>query len=383
MKVLLLGGTGVISTEVLNLSLQKGYEVTVFNRGNSNDGLSPEVNIIIGDYQQMTCDTELFQEMYYDVVVDFLSRKPDDIRRLYNIFKDKCNQYIFISTACVYLRNSNNQEVLLTESMLKPNDTWSYSVEKHKCEEVLKFEALKYGKSYTIVRPYITYGKTRIPFGLAPAAGLHWTIIARIFAGKPMFVWDSGEALSTFTHSIDFAKGIVGLFNNPKAMNEDFHITSNECYSWNEMLEQLYDLLDCKSNIVNIPSEKIVKSIPDYKGILLGDRKYNACFDNSKIKEAVPELYFDISLKIGLNESIQYYKSLDEKRIDYEYDSKIDRLISKHTKKQLKYFDYLNQKSRVNYIKYHIHRYLHPKIAYYTFTLMIKLKIFNLLGYGK
>lgn len=374
MKILLLGGTGIISSEVMNVCLEKNYNITIFNRGNNNDKISTEVKIIKGDFKKLENDNILFKNLYFDVIVDFLSRKPDDLIHLYSIFKEKCNQYIFISTACVYLRNVKTQNECIVEDSPKPNGNWTYSVDKYECEEALRSQAKKYKKIYTIVRPYITYGNTRIPFGLTPPAGLHWTIIKRIISGKPFFVWDTGDTTCTFTHSIDFAKGIVGLFNNPKAINEDFHITSDEIYSWNDFLKILYEVLGCKLNVVNIPSILIARNIPEYKGILLEDRKYNASFDNSKIKDAVPELSFNISLRKGIQDTILYYKNSYNKKIDYIYDSKIDKLISKFTTEKIGYIDYLKENSRINHIKYLAYRYLHPKLAFYTLVVLKKIK---------
>lgn len=67
---------------------------------------------------------------------------------------------------------------------------------------------------------------------------------------KPMFVWDNGTALCTLTHTEDFAYNFVQLYLNKKAFNEDINFVGDQVYSWQEMLETLYELLDKDKKIL-------------------------------------------------------------------------------------------------------------------------------------
>lgn len=372
MKVLLIGGTGLLSSEVLSLSVQIGYDIYILNRGNNNKNIKKQVKVLIADFYNKNSVEKAVESMYFDVVVDFLSRKPEDINRIFLIFKDKCKQYMFISSACIYRRSK--EDGIITEDSSKPNVDWSYNIEKYDCEQTLIKLSKESGMRYTIVRPYITYDNTRIPFGIAPLYGYHWTIIGRILAGKPIFVWDKGEAITTLTRVEDFAKGVVGLFGNEKAYNEDFHITTQETYTWKEFLEILFSLLNKTTEIVEIPSENIYSKLPEYKGILLGDRAINASFDNSKILSAVKGFKFSLSLKDGLKKTVDYYKNNNYlKGIDYAWDAKIDRLIANYTSKKISFTDYLGNANKKDRITYFIFRYLPVKIASKIFSVLHKI----------
>lgn len=368
-KVLLLGGSGTLSKAVLEQAVKKGCEIWVFNRGNHNCYLPKGIHIIVGDFKDRVSLKQKIKNLYFDVVVDFLSRIPLDIKEVYPIFQDICSQYIFISSACVYRRSQNDLPV--SEKSPKPNNDWHYSVEKYECELML-MKLSKYSSSfYTIVRPYITYNKERIPFGIAPSNySLHGTIIKRIKSGKPMFVWDNGIVETTLTYVDDFAVGVVGLFMNKSAVNEDFHITSNFTYSWNAVLEQLYNKLEVTPNYVSLSVKQISELLPNFKGMLIADRALNALFDNSKIKQAVPELDFSISLDKGIDNILAYYSSLPFCCYDYSFDGQIDRLLASVGVKT-NFINYGDSPNKTYFI-YSIYKYLPYKIADRLFHLFIE-----------
>lgn len=362
MRILLLGGTGTLSSEVLSLSLKKGYSVCILNRGNNNIGISKNVKTYIAD---LNCKDEvesILQKDKFDVIVDFFSRTKENIINLFPIFSNRCKQYIFISSACVYCRDNKNKTPI-TENTTKPNRLWDYNIYKFEAEQSLIQLSTNSLSYYTIVRPYITYDKKRIPLGITPAYKFHRTIIERIKNGKPMFIWDNGENYCTLTYSSDFAEALVGLFLNPKAKNEDFHITSDFCYRWKEVLITLYEEMHHPPQIINIPIDTIVNLLPEYKGELIGDRSLNAIFNNQKIKDAVPELQFKVSLRDGIKKVISFYEASNDFIYDYKYDARIDKLLSQVTKKHIKYIEYpySNHNSKITYILY---RYLPLRIAH-------------------
>ena len=355
MRVLLLGGTGTLSSAVLKRALENGWNISVFNRGNNNKNIPSDVEIIKGDFKQIAnCDK--FRNATYDVVIDFLSRIPEDIDRSYPIFKNICKQYIFISSACVYRRAPSDFPIKETSPM--PNSNWNYNVQKYECEKKLGSLSTDATSYYTIVRPYITYDDNRIPLGIAPAYKYHKTIIERIRSGKPMFVWDNGEAVSTITYTDDFARGLVGLFMNDKAKNQAFHIVSDYQYTGKQILLELYSALGKTPNIISVSSDKFCKLMPKYSDMIKGDRALDAKFDNSKIKDAVPGLTFEINIKEGLKRIVSHYESMTDAEYDYEFDAQMDRAAMKCGVKT-KYIPYpsLQKPKRLKYLIFKLFPY--------------------------
>lgn len=364
-KILLIGGTGTLSTDVMRLSVNKGYSVYVLNRGNHTNSILSDVVLLKADIKNKNEINNIIKEHIFDVVIDFLSYNISDIENSLSLFKDKCHQFILISTACVYRRQQLGTKI--TEKSTLGNPYWDYSLNKVACEQYLINQCNKIGLNYTIIRPYITYGDTRIPYGIMPSYNWHWTLIARIQNNKPILLWDNGNAVCTLTHTTDFAKGIVGLYSNPKAYNEAFHIVSDENFTWKEVLKLIGKSINTKAYYIEIPSEYIVKNIPALKGMLLGDRSLDAIFDNSKIKEAVPEFKCTTTLELGIAKTIRYYEDNEYLNgIDYQWDAQMDKLIHNYLKEKdpkkleisnLKFINYLSF-SFSDRIIYFVHRYL-------------------------
>ena len=324
MKALFLGGTGLLSGATLKVALAQGWEMTVLNRGKRKGTALEGVESLRGDFTDAGQLKRLMEGREFDVVVDFLSREPKDIQRVFPLLKSKCKQYVFISSACVYRRSS--EDFPIKEDAPKPNREWSYNVEKYECEELLKKLSAGWAGHYTIVRPYITYDSHRIPFGIAPAYEFHRTLLERIKNHKPLCLWDGGENRVTLTYAGDFAKGLSGLLMNEKAFDEDFHITSDFTYQWKDVPEVLSRKLGVPFHYVSCPSATMAEVMPNEKEMLFGDRRLDALFDNSKIKTAVPDLVFETDLESGLDLIIDEYGRSDRYEYDYVYDALMDRL---------------------------------------------------------
>ena len=252
------------------------------------------------------------------------------------------------------------EDGILLEDSPKPNTDLPYSVNKYICEKWLSANAKNARCKYTIVRPYITYGDTRIPFGIAPLARYHWTIVARILNDKPMFLWDNGSAKCTLTHTKDFAYNFVQLYLNDNVYGEDINLVGEQVCTWREMLETLYEILGKdKNNIISIPTEIISKVLPCYKDFLIGDRALDAVFDNSKLKKSIPDYRHSISLCQGLSTTIDYYKkNAYLSGIDYKYDGRIDKLVRYVTGRRYGFVDYLNFHHRKDRFIYEIYRHV-------------------------
>ncbi len=341
MRVLLTGGTGVLSTDIANYALSIGMEVYLLNRGSKKQFFPPNAKIIIADIRNVKEVQEKIKDMYFDVVVDFLSYNVEQLKSTLSIFNFKCNQFIFISSATAY-QDAN----IITENTPLGNSNWSYAQNKIECEKLLADNYNLYKQKYTIVRPYVTYGKTRIPFAIIPH-DKHWSLANRILIGKPILLWDGGKATCTLTNTKDFAVGIVGLFGNEKAYQNDFHITTDHTLTWREALLDIGSALGKEPIIADIPSSFIFKEMPELKEVISGDKGRNMIFDNSKIKSVVSNFKANTTFKEGIRETIQFYKENDYMRkIDYKWDARIDNLISKYYKKNLP--TYIDKNSLTN-----------------------------------
>jgi nucleoside-diphosphate-sugar epimerase len=385
MKLLLVGGTGVLSTAITQAAIIKGIEVYMVNRGNRIELIPQEVHLLKADINNKLKVVELLGTLYFDAVIDFICYTDNQLEYSFNLFKDRTNQYIFISSCAVY-----NSEVckVCDEEALKVLPIWQYSIDKNKSEELLIYLAKNSKTNYTIIRPGVTYGDTRIPYGISPPYGYHWTFVERILHGKPIITWNNGENFCNITHVDDFAIGVVGLLGNTQAYNEAFNVVADETPTWKDVLDTLSDLLNKEIITFDIPGEYYAKEIPARRGEILGGRSVSGSCSNKKIKSVVKDFKTNISLRDGIKRTLDYYKSHNYMHgIDYAFDADTDRIIVKYAKKKkivmkesnLCYIDYLNEKRINNYLKYIFIRYSnHLLLIAYKLIKRLCKKIVNI-----
>lgn len=324
MKALFIGGTGTISTDVVALAQQRGWEITLLNRGSKK---VPEgTRSIIADINDEETVAKAIANENYDVVAQFIGYTAEDVQRDIRLFRNKTKQYIFISSASAYQKPLADYRI--TESTPLSNPYWQYSRNKIEAEEVLMSAYRSDGFPVTIVRPSHTYNGTKPPVCVHGSKG-NWQILKRILDGKPVIIPGDGTSLWTLTHSQDFAKGYVGLMANPHAIGNAFHITTDESMTWNQIYQTIADTLGKPLDALHVPSDFLARHGEnyDFKGELLGDKASTVVFDNSKIKRLVPDFVCNISMADGLRQAVQFMLAHPETQTpDLEFDSWCDRI---------------------------------------------------------
>ncbi|MEI9948450.1 MAG: NAD-dependent epimerase/dehydratase family protein [Pseudomonadota bacterium] len=302
MKVLFVGGTGIISRACAELALARGMDVTLFNRGGR--ALVVGARSIQGDIHDPAI-LHLLRAQRWDAVVDFIAFKSDEIAERQALFGERTGQYVFISSASVYQKPAS--EYLITESTPLVNPYWDYARDKIACEDALLHAHRESAFPITIVRPSYTYDRTLIPLAVN-AWGKTFTAVDRMRRGLPVIVPGDGLTLWTMTHSSDFARGLVGLLGQRAALGHAFHITSDEVLSWNQIYQAVADAAGVDApKLVHLASEFIATGVPEAAGSLLGDKANCAVFDNSKIKRFVPEYRASKRFCDGIRESIAWF----------------------------------------------------------------------------
>lgn len=127
----------------------------------------------------------------------------------------------------------------------------------------------------------------------------------------------------------DFARGLVGLLGNDRALGDAFHITSDEWLSWNQIHEILARAAGATADIVHVTSDVIAAHDPEWGPSLLGDKTHSMIFDNSKIKRFVPGFAASIPFSRGAEEILAYHDGDVARRVvDPVFDATVDRLLA-------------------------------------------------------
>ena len=326
MKVLFIGGTGKISSACTPLAVEKGHDVYLLNRGQTDRPVPEGAKVIKGDIRDIDSARKALEGHTWDAVVNWIAFTPEHIETDIELFRGRTNQYVFISSASAYQSPPVNLPV--TESTPLANPYWKYSQDKIACEERLMRAYREEKFPFTVVRPSHTYDKTMLPF----QGG--WTVVDRMRKGKKILVHGDGSSIWVYTHHTDFAKGFVGLLGNNRAIAEAFHITSDELLTWNQLHEIMGRAAGAPPlEVVHAPSDLINKFDPAWGAGLLGDKTASMIFDNTKIKRVSPEFRCTVPFEQGAREIAAWYDADPSRQVvDEKFNALTDRIIAAQEK---------------------------------------------------
>lgn len=332
MKLLFIGGTGLISSACSELAVARRHELFILNRSQSAKHPIPNgATLLTGDVHADRIKlSSLLDGFHFDAVIDFIAFTQDDVGRDLDLFKGKTSQFVFISSASAYQKPPKNY--LITEETPLENPFWKYARDKIACEQRLLQAYQDDGFPITIVRPSLTYGPSQIPFCVG--SWTHpWTVIDRMRRGGKVIVPGDGTSLWVLTWNADFAKGVIGLLGNEHAIGEAFQITSDEVLTWDQIYREAYAALGLEPKLIHIPSDLIAAYWPHATGSLIGDKANSVVFDNSKIKRFVPGFDCEVNWARGLRLALEWHEAHPQFRtIDTEMDALWDQLIAGYEK---------------------------------------------------
>jgi nucleoside-diphosphate-sugar epimerase len=323
LKVLFIGGNGIISSACSRLAVQRGFELTLLNRG--RDTSRPPIDgveTLIGDSTDAESVRSAVASRTFDVVVNFRAFTPAQAKADIDLFRDRTGQYVFISSASAYHKPVTRFPIL--ESTPLKNPFWQYSRDKIACERVLMEAFDEDGFPVTIVRPSHTYDRTLVPLDGG------WTAIARMREGKPTLVHGDGTSLWTLTNHRDVAHGLVGLLGLERSIGDAIHITSDEILTWDMIANELAAAAGTTANIVHAGSNEVAGAFPEWADGILGDKAHSLIFDNSKIKSLVPDFVASVPFSLGAREIVGWYdEDPSRQSVDRNLDARIDTFLDR------------------------------------------------------
>jgi len=325
-RVLFIGGTGMISSAASLMAIDRGFEVYLLNRGLEQPEL-PGARILTADVHRREDVHAALSGLEFDAVIDWIAYTPDDVERDLELFgADRVGHYVFISSASVYEKPPSHY--LVSESTPLSNPYWEYARNKIACEERLLKAHAHERFPVTIVRPSMTYDHN-LPIALGGWGT--YTLAERLLAGREIIVHGDGSSLWVVTHAEDLARGLLGLLGNPLAVGESFHITADEVLTWDQIYREIAEALGVEPRIVHIPSDFIASVAPQMAGSLLGDKTWSVVFDNTKIKSFVPGFEAAIPLRDGIRRTLTWFAAEERRRnVDAAVNAEMDHILASY-----------------------------------------------------
>jgi nucleoside-diphosphate-sugar epimerase len=323
MNVLIIGGSGLISTPITRLFLERGDQVTHYNRGKFDlYPVPPAVKQLHGDRTDYPAfEGQMREAGTFDVVVDMVGYLPEDGESVVRAFAGRTGHFIFCSTVDVYQKPATRYPVTEAEPYGGLN---AYSTNKVKIEKTLLAAHERGDFPVTIIRPAHTYGEGRGPIH---SLGNRTSYLDRIRKGKPIIVHGDGSSFWTSCYRDDVARAFVHAAGNPVTFGRGYHTPGEEWMSWNLYHQRVAEAMGAPSpEFVHIPTDTLIKMAPTRARVVGENFQFSNIFDTSAARA---DLAFQptVSWVEGVQRMVAW---LDEhKRMENSDDDPLeDRLIA-------------------------------------------------------
>lgn len=326
MKVLILGGTGVISRSITQQLLEQNHQVVLFNRGTKQLSFAGEVEQLTGNRQDREQFAAVMRGQQFDVVIDMICFNEEDARSTVEVFSSRVQQLIICSSIAAYKRPYKLLPIKEADIELFDDPTYFYGFQKANMERYLNRMIAEEKLPITIIRPSLTYGVGAANIGVFRQ---NYGIVDRIRSGKPLIMFGDGTTPWNFTFAPDLARGFVGVLGNPNSYGQSYHVTNEDAHIWEDLYLEIGRIVGKAPIIKHMPSELLFHAAPNLCGHLYYEKSYAGLFDNSKIKRDVPGFQASISLNEGLRTILDWFER-EAHAVDPEKDALEDRLVSAH-----------------------------------------------------
>jgi nucleoside-diphosphate-sugar epimerase len=210
MRVLIMGGTRFIGVYLTQILIEQGHEVVLFNRGKKAPPLQ-DLQQIHGDRTDPEQLREKLAKENFDAIFDNNGRELSDTQPLVELFRDKVEHFIYVSSAGVYLKS---------EQMPHQEGDAVDPKSRHKGKFETETYLAKSGIPWTSLRPTYIYGPQNYN-------DLEAWFFDRIVRDRPIPIPGNGQHFTQFGHVQDLAEAMAAILGNERAINQIYNISGD------------------------------------------------------------------------------------------------------------------------------------------------------------
>lgn len=279
MKVLIIGGTGLISTAISRYLIERGENVTLFNRGMRKSQIPDGYKRIIGDRKDYQAfEAQMADAFRFDCVIDMICFLPEEAESAIRAFRRSIGHYIFCSTVDVYTKPAKDYPIR-EDAEREPSKSFPYAFNKALCENVLT-EAHERGDfPVTFIRPACTYSDTSNPIHSFGGGSYY---LDRLRKGKPIIVHGDGTSFWVACHRDDVGRAFANAVGNQKVYGKAYHVTGEEWMTWDCYHQRVAEAMGAPPpKLVHIPTDILGKILPKTSEWCVENFHFNNIFDNT------------------------------------------------------------------------------------------------------
>jgi nucleoside-diphosphate-sugar epimerase len=282
MKVLIIGGTGNISTATARHLVARGDEVILYNRGQRQVDIPGAYKTMIGDrYDHAAFEAQMTEAGTFDCAIDMIGYALEDVESAVRAFGGRVKQYIFCSTVDVYTKRPKGYPVT-EDTERTPYPSFPYAFKKARCERILEAAQARGDFALTIIRPAQTYNDSSTPLPLI-GPGVH--LLRRVRQGKPILILGDGTSLWVASHRDDVGPAFAVAAGNPETYGKSYNVTGDEVMTWERYYTVVGEVMGAPPlDLVPIPTDLLGRMAPKAAEWCVENFHYNNLFDNSAAK---------------------------------------------------------------------------------------------------
>ena len=320
MRVLVIGGTGNISSGVVAALLERNHQVALFNRGQRPDSPPPDVQVIHGDRLDREDFESKLRAENFDAVIDMISFDADDAASALRVFRGRVGHFIHCSTVMTYGPPFSGINLNETAPL---NGSSPYALGKIAADALLLKAYEEDWFPVTILKPSYTYGMGMLGRQV-PGYGI-W--IDRLRRGKPILSAGDGLNYFPFLSSKDAGVGFAEVLGRSKCFGEIYNLVHPTPMTWDEWHHKVAAALGVTADIVHVAQETLIAISPERFGELSENFGHTQIFSGAKLSRDVPEFRPTALLLETLAESIAWMDRHDLVP-DSDADDLEDRIIT-------------------------------------------------------
>jgi nucleoside-diphosphate-sugar epimerase len=280
MRILIVGGSGLISTGITAQLQARGDDVVWYNRGQRPILLGEQPPTLYGDRTDLaTFEAQMAQAGHWDCVIDMICYRPEEAESAVRAFAGRTSHYVFCSTVDVYTKPAPRYPVV-ESCEREPLPSFPYAYHKAACERVLWAAHERGDLPLTVMRPAHTYGEGG---RVLHTFGFETFILDRVRRGMPVIVHGDGRSFWTSCHRDDVAAAFVGAVAQPGVcVGHAYHVAADEWLTWDRYYQTWAEALGVACPpLVHIPSELLAKALPEQAMWCVENFSHNNIFDTS------------------------------------------------------------------------------------------------------
>jgi len=290
MRVLMLGGSGLISSETTRALLELGHDAFALTRGKRAFRISEvngrSVKNVVADRQDKGALKKVLDEVDPEAIIDLICYQPQEMTDLISLRNRSLKHLVFVSTVCA-LGGELAQHPATGSTERRPN--FDYGRNKMTLEDIV-LEANRAGVvAGTNFRPSSTDG---------PGAWLSGSVWCRhpilfelLQKHRPVIVC-AGGVLCHHGSTRDVGRALALACGRPVTFGKTYNVVGDECITQAEWTRRTAAGIGApEPKIVEIPADWLVRRLKGWGGIgfLQYIWRYHGCFDTSELKRDIPE----------------------------------------------------------------------------------------------